>query len=182
MMEGIEAWEEDVKIVELQGDTYRIPENVKIVALEILFTKFPTIYEAIERSMTQEEKRSPNTKFNALLTNLKAHAARKRLQAQYKRGKGDLLNVDEVPDEMKQEIEMTTVWTQEGYPIEVAVDAIGKGKASGKGGKGFKGKGQENMQCYNCHEFGHSAAQCPNAVKCNNCGKKGAQSRRLLVE
>ena len=72
---------------------------------------------------------------------------------------------------MKQEIEMTTVWTQEGYPIEVAVDAIGKGKS--KGGKGFKGKGQENMQCYNCHEFGHAAAQCPNAVKCNNCGNKG---------
>ena len=34
---------------------------------------------------------------------------------------------------MKQEIEMTTVWTHEGYPIEGAVVATGKGKASGKG-------------------------------------------------
>ena len=63
-----------------------------------------------------------------MLNNLKAYAARKRLQAQFKNGKSDLLNVDEVPEEMKQEIEMTSVWTQEGYPIEVAVDAIGKGR------------------------------------------------------
>ena len=128
------------------------------------------------------KKDSATGKYNAMVNNLKAYAARKRLQAQFRKGKGDLLNVDEVPEEMKQESEMTTVWTQEGYPIEVAVDAIGKGKASGKGGKGFKGKGLENMQCFNCHEFGHTAANCPNAVKCNNCGKKGSQSRRLLGE
>ena len=60
MMECIEAWEEDVKIVEMQGSDYKIPENVKLVALEIMFSKFSTIHESIERSLNKDEKRFSN--------------------------------------------------------------------------------------------------------------------------
>ena len=59
MMENIEAWEEDIKVVELQGEGYKIPENVKLVALEILFTKFSGLHESIERSLMGTDKTDP---------------------------------------------------------------------------------------------------------------------------
>ena len=86
-MEAIEAWEEDCKIVELQGGGYVIPANVKLVALEILFSKFGNLHEAIERALTHEQRSLPELKLQAILPTLKSYAAKKRLQAQQQKGK-----------------------------------------------------------------------------------------------
>ena len=131
MIENIEAWEEDVKVVEMQGEGYKIPENVKLVALEILFSKFSNLYEAIERALNTDQKQNLVLKYNAILSNLKSYAAKKRLQAQHKRGKGDLLNVDELPKE-EEYYPTETVWQGDGTQVEIAIDAIGKSKAMGK--------------------------------------------------
>ena len=81
-----ERYTQEFKIAAVQQITqegHSIPEHVKLTALEILFSKFSSLYEAVERSLNSEQQEQSKIKFNAMPSILKSYAAKKRLQAQF---------------------------------------------------------------------------------------------------
>ena len=153
MMEGIEAWEAHVKVLDQHGDAYELKPQNKIIALELLLSKFSTVFENIERATSQKvpaDDLNHRHKFEFLLSGLKEYAAKRRWDAQHKKGKGDPADIGEVDNQNhhhEHEEEgsgSTTIWVQgeDGNFVQVdnvSIDAIGKGKAKGKGGKREKG-------------------------------------------
>ena len=125
--EQLEAWEADIKILSNQGKEFELNPQMKLVALEIMFSRFSTIFEAIERGVKDQ---SPESKFDSVIADLKAYAGKKRWEAQLKKGKGDLLNVDEFPEESSTNT--MTVWVDDGYggfiPAECQCGRPGKRK------------------------------------------------------
>ena len=43
-MDGIEAWEADFKVLESQGNGFTMNEHMKLIALEIMFSKFNLLF------------------------------------------------------------------------------------------------------------------------------------------
>ena len=119
----------DVNILDNQGPDFKMNYQMKLIALEIMLTRFPAIFESIERTVGDNVKDKPEDKFNTIFSNLKAYAVKKRWEAQHKKGKAEPLKVDEVPWE---EPSMMQVWVEDGYggyvPQNVNVDALGKRK------------------------------------------------------
>ena len=56
MMEAIESWEAHVKVLDQHGEAYELKPQNKIIALELLMSKFQLVYETIERSTSQKIK------------------------------------------------------------------------------------------------------------------------------
>ena len=54
MAEAIEEWENYVNILDNQGPEFKMNYQMKLIALQIMFTKFPAIFESIEvRAITR---------------------------------------------------------------------------------------------------------------------------------
>ena len=173
MMDGIEAWEADFKVLEAQRTGFTMNDQMKLIALDIMFSKFSSVFERIESQLTTNT--APEDKLKMMLTNLKAHAAKRRWESHFKKGKGNPLPVDEFEedDEEKQQyLEPIVAWLEDGqggyYQDTLMVDAVGKGKGTGKGTKG-----KTNMQCFKCLKYGHSARDCNGQVKCHVCHEEG---------
>ena len=60
MMDHLEAWEADLKVIALHAD-YGLKDNHKMIALEIMFSKFPGIFETIERTCPEKKKTNMKT-------------------------------------------------------------------------------------------------------------------------
>ena len=84
------------------------------------------------------------------------------------------MDIGEVNEKPYNNQETVKVWiedvnTGEYYEEEVAIDAIGKGKAKGKGKKGYVNDGL----CNKCGKPGHYARDCKGEVKCHGCKGTG---------
>ena len=79
MMDHIEAWEADLKVVEQQPD-FQMKPNHKLIALEIMFVKYSNIFEAIERAMPNPAEKTADEKFEWMLNALKIMPPRKDLK------------------------------------------------------------------------------------------------------
>ena len=60
MAEHLETWEADMKVLANQGQEFELNDQMKFVALEIMFAKFPSIFEAVERGVKEQD---PKVKF-----------------------------------------------------------------------------------------------------------------------
>ena len=60
-------------------------DQMKLIALEIMFGKFSMMYENIERQVPPGSP--PSEKLRLMLSNLKSYAAKRRWEAQIQKGK-----------------------------------------------------------------------------------------------
>ena len=178
LMEGLEEWESNLKILDQHGSAYQLKAQAKLNALEVLMKGHTQVYESIERSVTSAD---PEEKYNELMSKLKEYAAKKRWESQHKKGNGDPMDIGRVITEVDQ-----TYWSgpnglmyesyDMGYfpPVEGDINYVKGGKKGGKGykgGKTFGGKGPS--LCTNCWQPGHHRSECKNPVVCNYCWKPG---------
>ncbi len=188
ILETLESWEQDVKILDIHGEGFQLNDQTKLIALEVMFKGFPMMYEAIERACVNHT--APGEKLVQMIQMLKQYAAKKRWDHQHRTGKMDPMDIGEIgggcssnysKDEwhadQEGEGEKMIAWFEgedgQYYSQEVSIDALGKGKAASKGGKSGKGKGYNNFLCNKCRKPGHFAKDCTGIVKCHGCKGSG---------
>ena len=96
-------------------------------------------------------------RFELMLRSLQELCSKRRMEAHFKKHRGDAMDCDHVNDKEEPPKEQPaadspTACQHEGQ-WDWDVDAIGKGKG--------KGKTNPNTQCYNCFGKGHIAVNCP---------------------
>ena len=60
IMEGIENWEQNLKVLDQHGAAYVLNDQSKLIAIEVLMSNFPTVHESIERGLEED---NPKIKF-----------------------------------------------------------------------------------------------------------------------
>ena len=174
------------------GADYVMPQSFKKIALKSLM-----VGRAREFFETMEE--TGIVAFDKLLGKSKEYAAKRRLEANVKKN-GSAMDVDGVDGESGEwQWEDDGSWWTEGDQQWDELGAVGKGKAMGKGYKGFKGKGKGKGPwnggmkgkgkgmgkgkgkgkgkggCWTCGSNEHRQAECPQYFhgQCAICGEWG---------
>ena len=152
--------------------------NLRVTALkQLMVGKVRYQFEMWEESMKAQG--SEHSQWKRILNNFQDYATRRRLDANMQ-GKGNSMDVDGMDWNEWERWDSWGSWDgDEGSGGEQGdLDALGKGKYGGKGGKkdGGKGKGGYKGGCYNCGQPGHSAKFCTYLPKGKGKGK-GLASR-----
>ena len=161
---AIDRWNEQMKLLANYGASHELPNVFKIAALKTLMNvgKAKEYFETIESTKD----------FDSLLKLCREYGTKRKLEGE----KGDPMDVGNVENNEEEEYEDGWYWDPNTWEWTGPIDAVGKGKSLGKGGKSM-GKGN----CYNCGKPGHIARNCPKGKgkgkgfqgNCYNCGGKG---------
>ena len=196
--EAIEKWCEQERLLLAHGDDYKLSAAFKITALRVLMSCKREQFELMEReARTQHRDVINDDMFADLLNKAREYAAKRRLEAHFRKQKGDPMDIGQVGDHGSNWMDgpekwyQDTMWTQEATEATwqgESVDALAKGKAKSKGvpkgkGKDVKGKGKTSPatkgamgkgpmfgSCWTCGGP-HFQSECPE--KGCNTGSKG---------
>ena len=126
--ESLEKWCEQERLLQAHGEDYRLSAAFKVTALRVLMTCRREQFELMEReAKMQHNDRVNDDMFKDLLNKVREYAARRRLEANFKKQKGDPMDVGEIN---QHENQLNDEWDMNQYD---SLDALGKGKAKGKG-------------------------------------------------
>ena len=111
--------------------------------------------------------------FKNLLVRVREYSANRRLEAAFKRNKGDPMDVSQVNTDYVTEYPCECYYQEAEYVQDYTggLDALGKGKGKGKGMG--KGKGGAKGPCWTCGQLGHQQWECPKGKGKGQKGHKG---------
>ena len=183
MAEAVDKWNEGLRLLE-NHPGYSMHVNLKVTALkQLMVGRAKDQFETWEEDMKNQGVE--DNQWRWMLGKVQEYATRRRLEANLAKGKNPM-DVDGIDGGSSWDSQGNWDWQQDeaGYMWGASwdnagdIDALGKGKAMGKGGKSKgKGKGVFNGKCYNCEGYGHSARFCPMPPQGKGKGKgKGGGS------
>ena len=161
--EVLEKWCEQERLLHAHGDEYKMNAAFKVTALRLLMSTKREQFELMEReAKAHHGDKITEGMFEDLLNKVREYAAKRRLEAHFRKNKGDPMDIGQIHE---QEHAYESWSGQEEYQWNDSVDALSKGKAKGKGKKGkgkandAKGKGKGPV-CWTCGEQGHTCWNC----------------------
>ena len=164
---ALNGWLEQLRIVEDQP-YYVLSPLMKFIAVRMLMDNKKDVFEQAESRVQVDD--TPTEQFNVVINYIREWANRRRLDATFKR-KDDAMEVDEVNSAQLADYRhdcSSQDWSMGD------LDALGKGKAQGKGWvKGGKKGGKGPVQCWTCGEWGHTSLNCPYVKSSKGTGKGG---------
>ena len=156
MAEAVDKWNEGLRLLE-NHPGYSMHVNLKVTALkQLMVGRAKDHFETWEEDMKNQGVE--DNQWRWILGKVQEYATRRRLEANLAKGKNPM-DVDGIDGASSWDSQGNWDWQQDeaGYMWGACwdnagdIDALGKGKAMGKGGKSKgKGKGVFNGKCYNC--------------------------------
>ena len=189
LADAVEEWVKQLRVLRGYGPQYDLNVSFKVTALETIMEnkkdKFEEFEEDAKKISEDEEER-----FEYLLKRVLEYATKRRKEAEFKRTKGDPMDIGEVTGQQgmrskEQEggfwvcdMESGWYWNDE----EPSISQLGKGKAMGKGmyGKGMYqpgkgGKGEGKAAAWDGGKgYGKMGSK---GGTCWTCGEHGHQAR-----
>ena len=168
----LEKWREQERFVRENVRGFEMGGELKINALKHIMRNFSEKFEAIESAVRNMEG---DEKFNYMFNEIREFAAKRRLDEQFIKAKGDPMQIGELQNDEPQ--------NECGEQHHEELDTTGDPWtdwciAAMNVGKGY-GKGQFPGICFKCNKPGHKAVNCQSqqaSPNTNAPGKGGASS------
>ena len=128
--EVLEKWCEQERLLHAHGDEYKMSAAFKVTALRLLMSTKKEQFELMEReAKAQHGDKISEAMFEDLLNRVREYAAKRRLEAHFRKTKGDPMDLGQIHEQEHAHEMWNTTEEQQWHDN---VDALSKGKAKGR--------------------------------------------------